>query len=333
MNNTIYGGTTTTPIPLNNGCSIVELKTGLRSYSSNHWATMEAYDYEDYWNSVSNTTDLKIGDIGVLRGKNTTTGLEVLLFGEITKIEGNKVWTKTKAIIQGSKGDTGPQGPEGPQGPQGAQGPKGDSDGFSIVILQTGLREYSNVQWAQYATYDTEEVWNSVTNTSDLKIGDVAILRGKNTTTGADVLLFGKVCDINGTRVTTKTNALLQGIQGPEKEAKYIRYRDQAVKFELKKGRMYSFTVDNDDVNSASIVDRDGNTVAGVAGKSLTGLKNGMIICAERCTAMGLTGELSLLNSTAYVNDRWDWMDGYKEQYGPYYLKTTTTDGIDIWEY
>lgn len=126
-----------------------------------------------------------------------------------------------------------------------------------------------------------------------------------------------------------------QGPQGPAgytREATYHRFRDTEVRFELQKGHLYSFTVDNDDNNSAYITDSDGEIISGVAGKELSGMKNGYIICADRCSGGGLTGTLSLLNPTAFVTDRWDWDDWYRDQYGPYYIRTTTKDGIDIWE-
>lgn len=123
-----------------------------------------------------------------------------------------------------------------------------------------------------------------------------------------------------------------KGEQGSAREAIYHRFRDTAVNFQMQKGRVYAFTVDNSDNNSAYIVDVNGKTVTGVAGKTMTGLKNGFVICADRCSGGGLTGTLSLFNLNAYVADRWDWNDGYREQYGSYYIRTTTTDGIDIWE-
>ena len=161
--------------------------------------------------------------------------------------------------------------------------------------------------------------------------------KGKDGAKGADgTVSFDELTDAQKASLKGETGPQgPQGPQGPVREATYHRFRDISVddfKFELQKGHLYSFTVDNDDVNSAYIVDTNGKTIAGVAGKTLSGMKNGFIICADRCSGGGLTGELSILNPTAFVTDRWDWDDGYRDQYGPYYLRITKTDGIDIWE-
>lgn len=237
--------------------------------------------------------------------------------------------------------------------------------GASVIPFDTELRNFSDSQWNTYGTYGRQTRWDNINNKNEFKPGDIGILSGRNTTTNASVLCFGEILNFEGSNAITKTIACIQsgakgdkgadgtvsfdeltdeqkaslkgdtgpqGPQGPAREAVYHRYRDQSVRFELKKGRMYSFTVDNDDVNSACIVDKDGDTIQGVAGKVFDRLKNGMIICADRCTGFGLTGELSITNLNAYVSDRWDWDDDYRGQYGPYYLQTRTTDGIDIWE-
>ena len=225
-------------------------------------------------------------------------------------------------------------------------------DGYSVVKLVTGLRKYSNSEWETFGAVGYQDFWNSVSNAKSLKIGDIAILEGLNTTTNSNVLLFGEITDIQDSKVFTTTKAIIQGIKGdkgdkgdpgdkgepgkdaPENLVKYYKFRenDGEVNFELKKGHMYSFTLKDEDSTSAYIVDTNGNTVTGVANKTLSGLKNGQIICADRCSCTGLTGRLSITNLNAYVADRWDWMDGSRDQYAPYYLKTTNSIGIDIWE-
>lgn len=127
-------------------------------------------------------------------------------------------------------------------------------------------------------------------------------------------------------------NSLIGKLSEVCKLVKYYKFRDTSVKFELKKGHIYSFTVKDEENTFVYIEDTNGNIVTGVANKKLTGLRNGVIICADRCSGGGLTGKLSILNLNAYVADRWDWNDGSKQQYAPYYLKTSNTTGIDIWE-
>lgn len=123
-----------------------------------------------------------------------------------------------------------------------------------------------------------------------------------------------------------------QGPQGPARDATYHRLRDTYVNFELQKGRVYTFTVDNSDENSAYIVDSEGDTISGVAGKTLEGMKSGFIICADRCSGMGIKSDNALNFLSSFVSDRWDWDDSYRDRYGPYYLRTNKSDGIDIWE-
>lgn len=109
---------------------------------------------------------------------------------------------------------------------------------------------------------------------------------------------------------------------------KYYKYREESIRFELEKGHIYLFSVkdENTPSNSVSIEDKKGNKVVGIANNELRYLKSGIVVCADRCTCMGSTGELSLLNLDAFVSDKWDWTDG------PYYLETYDLDGIDIWK-
>ena len=149
-------------------------------------------------------------------------------------------------------------------------------------------------------------------------LNDSGIETDENEKFNSLVLKVNEVCQRNST--------------APEKLVQYYKFRDEVVNFELKKGHVYAFTVKDEDATSVYVVDTNGNTVTGVANKKMTGLKNGVIICAERCSGGGLTGKLSLLNLNAYVVDRWDWNDGSKKQYAPYYLKENGTTGVDIWE-
>ena len=112
----------------------------------------------------------------------------------------------------------------------------------------------------------------------------------------------------------------------------YYKFRDEDVNFKLKKGHIYTFTVKDEDSTSAYIVNGNGKTVTGIAGKTLSGMKNGFIICADRCSGGGLTGTLSLINLNAFVTDRWDWSDESRELIPPYYLRITDKTGIDIWD-
>lgn len=322
---------------------IVTLDTHTRNYDTKGWKTVGAKGYNTDWGDVKNRDELQVGQTVILPGYNTETQSPVVLLGEVTEIADYAVWMTSITWF-----------------------PLKNLKGASIIPFDTALRNYSASNWAEYGTYGRQTQWSDISNKNEFRPGDIGILSGKNTTTNASVLCFGEILRFEGSDAITKTIACIQcGAKGDKgadgtvsfdeltdeqktslkgekgdkgdkgdngREAVYHRYRDQEVKFELKKGHMYSFTVDNDDENSAYIVDKNGKTIAGVAGKTLSGLKNGMIICADRCTGFGLTGELSLMNLTAYVNDRWDWDDDYREQWGPYYLKTTTTDGIDIWE-
>lgn len=112
------------------------------------------------------------------------------------------------------------------------------------------------------------------------------------------------------------------------REIKYHKIRENIADFELKRNKVYTFTVKDSDNVTAYIIDTKGQIVKGVASNELKNMTNGFIICSSRCSAAGLTGTFSLLNPTAFVADRWDW-DIDK---APYYLRTTTNAGIDIWE-
>ena len=72
----------------------------------------------------------------------------------------------------------------------------------------------------------------------------------------------------------------------------------------------------------------------GIDNQTMDGFINGAVIIADRCTGGGLTSKMSNIFSllSAFKNDSWDYDEGSIHQYGPYYLQTTTTDGIDIWE-
>lgn len=109
-------------------------------------------------------------------------------------------------------------------------------------------------------------------------------------------------------------------------KTKYYKFRDEVVEFALGKGHIYLFSVKNEDTNTVTIVDQERTPVTGIANNQMTGLRNGIIVCADRCTCMGLTGDFSLLNFSSFKNDKWDWNKA------PYYITTTGNDGIDIWK-
>ncbi len=162
----------------------------------------------------------------------------------------------------------------------------------------------------------------------------------------------------NGTSNSNRSNARTLDWQGNEwvagsffAEGGYIKYykiRGEVANFELKKGHAYAFSVSNEDSNNAYVVGSKitnlstgattpNTTIVGIAGKTLDSMNNGFVMLSERCAAGGLTGTISLLNANAFVNDKWNYMGNTVNDKGnnfkpPYYLKTTTTDGIDIWE-
>lgn len=119
------------------------------------------------------------------------------------------------------------------------------------------------------------------------------------------------------------------------RDIKYYKLRNTTVEFELKKGHLYVFTAQK---NSKAYIQCNTNsgvkTVSGIDGKTMDNFKNGFLLMADRCSCGGSTGDItSALTMLSMVkNDVWDYSDGYYQQYPPYYLKTTTTDGIDIWE-
>lgn len=209
-----------------------------------------------------------------------------------------------------------------------------------VVSLLTTPRKYDTEGWEKRGAKGYYTDWGNISNKDKLKVGQIGLLPGYNTQTNEPVILVGEIKEIAQYAIWLESITWIQltgcngdkGEDGKSAEATYHKFRDTTVNFKLEKGHLYSFTVDNDDENSAYIVDTNGKTIAGVASKTLSGMKNGFIICADRCSGGGLTGELSILNPTAFVTDRWDWDDSYRNQWGPYYLRTTKSDGIDIWE-
>ena len=216
---------------------------------------------------------------------------------------------------------------------------KDGTDGKNVVVFDTNQRSYPLSKWQGYITDRTNTDWGDVKNRSNFKPGDIGIMIGMDSTNNAPVLLIGEITEITEYMVWMTSLALMQGPkgpqgpQGPKNEVKYYKFRDQTVNFGIERGKIYSFTVKDEDTNSVYIVDKDGNTITGVAGKTLNGMKSGLIMSAERCSISAMTGELSITNLNPYIADRWDWDDGSKSQYGPYFIKTSSASGIDIWEY
>lgn len=217
---------------------------------------------------------------------------------------------------------------------------KDGTDGKNVVVFDTNQRSYPLSKWQGYITDRTNTDWGNVNNRKNFKPGDIGIMMGMDSTNNAPVLLIGEITEITEYMVWMTSLALMQGPKGPKGDkgpagnsATYYKYRDTTVNHKIEKGKIYSFTVSDEDTNSVYIVDKDGRYVTGIAGKELSGMKSGLIISADRCSITSMTGELSITNLQPFVSDRWDWDDGSRNNYGPYYIKTVNNSGVDIWEY
>lgn len=220
------------------------------------------------------------------------------------------------------------------------------SNGNKVVVLDTKIRTYNTQGWKNQGTFGVTDYWGGVNNINEINVGDIGILRGRNTDTGSDVLLINEVTSLLKeddagnivNRVYTQVVACIQGglqgatgergpqgPQGPSRSVSYHKFRDVEVRFRLEKGHLYSFTVKDNGTTKVSIIDSVGNTVVGIANNALSGMTNGMIICSDRCSITGLTGDLSITNLNAYISDRWDWKSTY-------YLVASDTTGVDIWD-
>lgn len=66
--------------------SVRKLNTYQRNFTDANWSNYGAIGHIDNWSSTANYNDFKVGDLGVLYGKNTTTGKYVALVGEVTQV-------------------------------------------------------------------------------------------------------------------------------------------------------------------------------------------------------------------------------------------------------
>lgn len=128
---------------------------------------------------------------------------------------------------QGLKGDTGPQGPQGvkgdtgPQGPQGLRGLQGPTGatGSSAVVLQTSY-SYSQAEIESFANDSYSGTW-TVSSSSGVKAGDVALLRVHNSTKGGSSFIVAQVTYVpSATSVVTVSKGLIdkgeKGATGPQ---------------------------------------------------------------------------------------------------------------------
>ena len=251
-------------------------------------------------------------------------------------------------VIKGEKGDNGEAG-----------------ECKSVIKLNSPICWYNTETWQKCGGIGNTHEWSQVENVEDFKVGDIGLIEGYNNETGNNVRILGEVTGIHleyklvylksieyleyvPKVETTYSPTTVKAMSGKAlaealatRDVKYYKIRNQQANFELKKGHIYAFTL-KDDNSNAYIEGYNKNTeeratVVGVAKKTLQNMNNGFVLMADRCAAGGLTGTLSLLNLDAYVNDRWDYQgelheEGYNNFEAPYYLKTTDSTGIDIWE-
>lgn len=305
FNNVYYGGSAEQWNAIEVGDKNDGLLNASNIYYNQHYTT-KAYVEEAISSSASKKQDTLVSGTNI----KTINGESILGLGDIT--------------IAGGSGSN-------------------VNNGNKVVVLDTKIRTYNTQGWKDQGAFGVTDYWGDVNNIDEINVGDIGILRGRNTDTGSDVLLINKITSLSKeddagnviNRVYTQVVACIQGglkgdtgepgPQGPARSVSYHKFRGVEVHFSLEKGHMYSFTVKDNGTTKVSIVDSAGNPVVGIANNTLSGMTNGMIICSDRCSITGLTGDLSITNLNAYISDRWDWRSTY-------YLVASDSTGVDIWD-
>ena len=234
----------------------------LESVYSYEQTTIEGYAKPGYvasWTVKEDTSNVKVGDSVFLEIVNTTKNSNSLILGTVlSKVPDSKtISMRSLSLID--KGEPGAQGPKGDKGDPGDAGTGGSGTTGKVSILETNY-SYTTAEIAQYSAKTYNGSWLTSNYSSDIAVGDIAIVKLTNSETSRQAFILSTVTGLDPS--TKRVSALsigciddgskvIQGSQGKDGTSVFAlesvyAYDQATIEGYAKPGYTTSWTVKED---------------------------------------------------------------------------------------